>query len=82
MLKESNLWRNNNVMTSTLLFRLYYRKQCTVQYYFRCNLLLLLILRDNFVGLIIFTYLENLAQSDNGSSSAIRKNLAQRLYCF
>ena len=73
MLKESNLWRNNNGMTSTLLFRLYYRKQCTVQYYFRSNLLLLLILRDNFICLIMFTYLENLVESDNGDSNAIRK---------
>ena len=73
MLKESNLWRINNGMTSTLLFRLYYRKQCTAQYYFRCNLLLLLFPRDDFVGLIMFTYLENLAQSGNRDSGAIRK---------
>ena len=73
MFKESNLLRNNNGMTSTLSFRLCYRKLCAVKYFSRCNLTLLLFLRDLLVSLIMFTYLKNLAQIGNINSSAIRK---------
>ena len=73
---------NNGTSTSTLLFRLYYRKQCAVQYYFWCNLTLLLFLRDHFISLVMFTYLENVAQSGNRDLVQFENNLAHRLYYF
>ena len=73
MFKESDLLQNNNGMTSTFFSRSYYQELCTGQYYFKCNLTLLLLFRYLFVVVIMFIYLETLAVSSNRDIGAVQK---------